>query len=365
MVRAGPAELGANNFDFLRFCLATLVILSHSFALTRGSEQTEPLSVLTRGQTNSGELAVHGFFVISGFLVTHSWVRGRGVLDFARKRLSRIYPGYAVALLFCAVVVVSLADGGSSVPFDRAWAGRVLRGLVTLRGIEYPGLFPLNPSHALNGSLWSIKYEAWCYVGLLVLGLAGALRRPAFLLAIFPATLAVSVAFRATGWNPGWGRLELFLGPPWGWARLLPYFLAGMLFYTFRDRIEYTRSYVALAFGLLTVAVFVPFGLTALMPVAGSYLLFAAAFSPTLRLHGWARPGDFSYGIYLYAYPLQQLIVQRMGTIHPLALFALATPAAVLFGAASWHGVERWFLRRTRKPSPPAPASVESAPAAS
>jgi peptidoglycan/LPS O-acetylase OafA/YrhL len=120
-----------------------------------------------------------------------------------------------------------------------------------------------------------------------------------------------------------------------------------------------------LAFGLLAVAVFVPFGLTALMPIAGSYLLFAAAFSPALRVHGWARPGDFSYGIYLYAFPIQQLIVQRLGAIHPLALFALATPAAVLFGAASWHGVERWFLRRTRKPSPPAPVAAESAPATS
>lgn len=358
MVRA---ELGANNFDFLRFCLATLVILSHSYALTRGSEATEPVSILTRGQTNSGELGVHGFFVISGFLVTHSWLRSRGTLDFVRKRLSRIYPGYAVAVLVCALLVVPLASARAGV-FDGAWVKSTTFGLATFRGVEYPGLFPANVSHAVNGSLWSISYEAWCYVGVLALGVTGALRRPVLLLPLLAVSITASVVIWGGGYRFHGGIVGRILGAPWAWARLLPYFVSGMLFYLYRERIAFTVPLAGLALAVLAAAVFVPEGLRATMPLAGSYLLFALAFTPRLRLHGWAKPGDFSYGIYLYAFPLQQLILQRLGTIPPLALFALATPAAIVCGAASWHGVERWFLRRTRRPAGPVAVAVAVEP---
>src|SRR6266851_10046745 len=92
-VRA-PGRL--NNFDFLRFALATFVILSHSWDLVRGRE-SNPIMIATRGQMEFGSVAVDGFFILSGFLITMSFINSGSVLDYLRRRVLRIYPGYLVA----------------------------------------------------------------------------------------------------------------------------------------------------------------------------------------------------------------------------------------------------------------------------
>lgn len=72
----GREVLSHNNFDFLRFFLAALVIFSHSFPLLDGSKEWEPLYRFTGRQVEAGAVAVDGFFIISGFLIAQSWVRG-------------------------------------------------------------------------------------------------------------------------------------------------------------------------------------------------------------------------------------------------------------------------------------------------
>src|SRR2546422_805983 len=97
-----------NNFDFLRFFFALLVIYSHSYALvlTRAvSERTEPFRILTRGQAAGGALAVDGFFIISGFLIARSWFSSKGLFDYLKKRVLRIYPGFIVAVALCAFLL--------------------------------------------------------------------------------------------------------------------------------------------------------------------------------------------------------------------------------------------------------------------
>src|SRR5262245_4236733 len=132
MAETPGSELSRNNFDVIRFALAGLVVFSHSFALLSGTDATEPLHRLTRGQIASGELAVDGVFILSGFLVTHSWSRTPALGKFFSKRVSRIYPGYAVITLLTALFLVPVA---CRVPFGLN--GPLLRGtafsLATLR----------------------------------------------------------------------------------------------------------------------------------------------------------------------------------------------------------------------------------------
>src|SRR5205823_11764580 len=97
----------SNNFDFLRFFFAALVIFSHSFDLLRGSG-ANPISHFSRGQIDGGSLAVAGFFIISGFLVAQSYLTSRSVFDYLKRRKLRIYPG------FVAAVITSLAVFGWS-----------------------------------------------------------------------------------------------------------------------------------------------------------------------------------------------------------------------------------------------------------
>lgn len=354
-------DLGRNNFDALRFGLAALVIFSHSFALMSGTDATEPLHRLTRGQMASGELAVDGFFILSGFLVTYSWSKAPSVLPFFRKRISRIYPGFAVVTILSTLFLMPVALG---IPFGTFPDGLLRRegmALLTLRSHEPDGAFPELPFHAINGSLWSIPFEAWCYVGVATLGLLGAIRNRKAVALILAGALAVSVAFLVWNLNPGLKWIGQLIGWPRLWARMLPYFLSGMVFYLYQDRIRYTTRGAILAVLALVAASFVPRGWAVACPLAGAYLLFWCGFHPTVRLHNWAKYGDFSYGMYLYAYPIQQLILLKLRPGHPLVLLALSLPASVAMGALSWHGVEKWFLKRKRTPAAPA-TSAAAAP---
>jgi peptidoglycan/LPS O-acetylase OafA/YrhL len=351
MAWSAPDALARNNFDFLRFALAALVIFSHSFALLGPGDATEPLARLTRGQLPSGHLAVDFFFVISGFLITHSALRSRSLLDYLRKRAARIYPGFLLAALFCFLVVAPLAG------HRPASITPLAAGILSLRGYEPGSIFTANPyPNTLNGSLWSISYEAWCYVGVALLAATSLLARRHLLLAVFIASLAGSTLFAVYQLRPGAGILGVIFGSPRLWARLLPCYLAGMVFYLHRDRIPFSSN-LALACAIaLVVGARIPHALTSLVPTAATYLLFYFAFHPAIRLDRWARRGDFSYGIYLYAFPIQQLLILYIPSLRaspllygPLLLFALALPLSIAFGAVNWHLAEKHFVRRHSK----------------
>lgn len=343
-----PACWKNNNCDFLRFFLATLVIFAHSFVLLSGTDNTEPLMILT-GQLPSGALAVDGFFIMSGLLVTSSLARSRGALDFVAKRARRIYPGFTVAVLFGAFIVGPLAARDPTIPFQPGELARIARGIVTLSGDFQTYAFVDNPlAKTVNGSLWSISYEAWCYVGVLLLGLAGWLERRV-VLAIFTFAIAVSLVFAVKHPALGVGVLGRIFGWPENWARLLPFYLSGVIFYLYRESLPYSGRLAAASALTLVVGAVVPHGLIVALPTAGAYLLFWLAFHPRPTFHGWARKGDFSYGIYLYAFPIQQVLVAFFRPhLRPLLLFAIATPLAMAAGMASWHLVEKRFLVRAR-----------------
>jgi peptidoglycan/LPS O-acetylase OafA/YrhL len=360
-----PACWSNNNCDFLRFFLATLVIFSHSFALLSGTDNTEPLMILTR-QLPSGALAVDGFFILSGLLVTHSLMRSRGALDYLRKRAKRIYPGFTVAVLLCAFVVGPLAARDPHIPFQPGQIAATVRAVVTLMGDFQRYAFLDNPfKHSANGSLWSISYEAWCYVGVMLLGLTGWLNRRT-VLGIFIVSVAASVVFEVWNLDPHAGRLELAFGSPASWARLLPFYLSGVTFYLYRESLPFSGVLAALSAAGLVVGTVVPHGLAAALPTFGAYLLFWLAFHPRIPFHRWARRGDFSYGIYLYAFPIQQLIVKFwLPHLRPLILFAISAPLAIGAGVASWHLVEKRFLRQRearRREASWAPTRDEEAP---
>jgi peptidoglycan/LPS O-acetylase OafA/YrhL len=340
-----------NNFDFLRLSLAVLVLYSHCYPLGTGSEVREPIRRLTHGQMTGGSVAVDLFFVMSGFLITASAERSRSLWSYFKKRFARIYPAFLVAASVGLVVVLPLS-GGSLLPGSPWWrAGDVLLQTLRLREFDYMGAFAGNPyPGALNGSLWSIQFEFWCYVGVALLLVCGLLRRRFVLVTMFAASVVVSVLFQTRGWVLGGKWLGVLLGSPQLWARLLPLYLAGVVFHLYRDRVRLSASGALVAAGALLAACFVPFGWTALFPLAGTYLAFWLAFSPRVRLYGFGRYGDFSYGTYLYAFPVEQLIMRAIGRpVAPWMLFGCALPVTLLMAAASWYGVERWFLRPGRR----------------
>jgi peptidoglycan/LPS O-acetylase OafA/YrhL len=337
----------SNNFDSLRLIFAVLVILSHSFPLTRGSNATEPLSRLTGGQITFGNISVWAFFVISGFLITQSWLRSPHVVKYLKRRVGRIYPGFAVAGLVTAIFIVpAAADRATYAPVSLAsYIGSTLR----LLSFDYPPLFTANPMpNALNGSLWSVPYEFWCYLGVLALGLTGLLRRRWVVVSIFLAAIGCHLWMDITGWARGLGVISRIFGYPPFWAAVLPFYLAGTLFQLYGGKTLLRRPWIVASAVALIASNFVPHGLVVTLPTCGAYLLMALAYLPLLHPLNLGRFGDFSYGVYLYAFPIQQLLVQRAhGQIAPLTLFAEAAPLTLIAGALSWFLVERHFLPRS------------------
>jgi hypothetical protein len=125
--------IGSNNFDFCRFWLAVLVIFSHSFALAEGDERHELMGLLTSRQLSSGRFAVCCFFAISGFLISHSWLRSTTAMSFLWKRIKRIYPAFVVAVVLGAFVISPIASSPSI-----CWHCAILNPARSLRTILSP-----------------------------------------------------------------------------------------------------------------------------------------------------------------------------------------------------------------------------------
>ncbi|MGC6330229.1 acyltransferase family protein [Rhizorhabdus sp. FW153] len=356
LIPAGREALDRNNFDAIRLAMAFLVLFSHCFALRFGSEAMEPFSLLTNGYYNSGNVGVWAFFVISGFLVARSFDMSPSIGRFALRRVRRILPGYLVATSLCAFAVTPFfAPAGFAISTGDVVA--TLVGNLTLGNhFPIPDLFRDNPVTAINGSLWSIRFEALCYVGLALLSLTFRhWLRPALLVA-YAGVVILWCWADLTGRKPGGSpALIAAIGWPYLWMMVLPNFLAGMIVYHWRDRLPRSTSLlVGLAGACLLIfhvgerGTWGIVGAHLLGPPTLAYAVFWLAYHPRIDLRGTARHGDFSYGVYLYAFVIQQMLVAR--TALPFPVFVIASALLSLAaGIASWWLVERPCLGRRRR----------------
>lgn len=206
-----------------------------------------------------------------------------------------------------------------------------------------PGVFADNPYPvSINGSLWTLVYEVACYGGVMLLGLAGILRSRWQTLAVLGLFFAGYLLLFATPFGamaPGRVKALASLGLP---------FAVGTGFYVWRDRLPLHPG-IALALAGLTALVFpTPLG-RPLFVVALSYAVFVLAYLPKGRLLAYNRAGDFSYGLYIYAFPVQQLVMHLAGPVGPLGNIALALPATLALAAVSWFWIEQPALALAKR----------------
>jgi peptidoglycan/LPS O-acetylase OafA/YrhL len=184
-----------------------------------------------------------------------------------------------------------------------------------------------------------------------VLGLAGMLARRRVVLGIFSLSLVASFLFAFTGWAPAGSFLGPILGYPPFWARLLPMYLAGVVFFPQPRSHPSRHGYIAAgALGVLVVAAYIPLAWTVCFPLAGTYLLFWFGYHPGIHLVNFGKRGDFSYGTYLYAFPTQQLVMRFVGhPISPYLLSGTAVPLTLMAAILSWHLIEKRFVGSSPK----------------
>lgn len=335
------ATRDGNNFNLLRFVAASLVVLSHGFELPTGSAAHDWAYSFT-GRAFSW-YAVNLFFVISGYLIFVSWERNRSPLPFLWARFLRIFPG-----LFVMLVLTVLTLGAfSTLPFSHYIIDdqtlRYLLGCLSIVFVNYelPGVFSTNPLNSVNGSLWTLRYEVFCYISVVMLGLAGFLKlrhtRRNLLVVGILANALVLVWFDTRGLHQAGGKLAMI----YELARLAMCFLLGGIYREFEKKrpLKFFILVGLLAWMIATVRtpLFVP-----IANIATAYAAMWFAFVPGGSWIAWTRSApDYSYGIYIYAFPVQQALISAQPGISPLSTFVLGFGITIALAALSWHLVEK------------------------
>jgi len=304
-------------------------LVGHAWPITGNG--SDPLSELTLPYTWIGHLAVSGFFAISGYLVTAS-IQQRSLSEFAVSRVLRLYPA---VLVYLAISVFIIGPIASSVPVKtylqaEPW-NNFLNGWLWEWNYNLPYVFENSPrAGATNGSAWTLPVELRCYILVFLMGFVG----------LFDSRLRANVAliFLLFLLNTNYSAIPLFGHDP-HFSSPLYFFVVGSLFWINRDLI--LLNWPAAAILLLALCLLIPLGLNPifryLFPFGSSYLVFMLVYR--VKFINIDRFGDISYGIYIYAWPVQQLVWRPEQSA--MMNIALSTIIVIPVAYLSWRFIEK------------------------
>jgi len=324
-----------NNFTTIRILLAWSVLYGHSFVIAKMQGVSDPLREVFKGSVWIGEIAVNGFFALSGFLVAGSFIK-RGIIDFTLSRTLRIFPALIMCVFIAALVMGPLVTSlSTSAYYAEAATWNYLRNGLAFFPMRWdlPGVFEGHARQGVNGSPWTLTVEVRSYTLLALLGLFGILRHrhvgnivllSLFLFALFH-----------------YGDIPL-VGVREKWARPTGYFLLGVALYLNRERVILDTRLALFSIVLCFAAFGKPWFNFVFAP-AFVYLLFYLGYrTPYLNTDG--KLGDISYGVYIYAWPVQQLVVMTWPGMHPAYNIFVASALVIPIAWLSWHYLERPML---------------------
>lgn len=327
-----------NNLNAIRMIAASMVLVSHAFPIALGPDTLQPLQ-WTGGTLGHYSVAV--FFGISGLLIARSFDRRRSMPHFLTARVLRLFPALLVVLAVTVIAgaVFTRLPLGEYLAQPHTWS--YVPANLSLAFLQYPlpGVFETNPyGPPINGSLWTLFYEVACYAGVVMLGLLGVLRHRGFALAALGLVTLVHFAvppLLATGLPlPAaiTGRIDAF-------ALLTFPFMLGTCAYVWREALPLSGWIAALLW--VPAALLAPgTAMETAITLSLVYTTFWLGFVPKGALLAYNRLGDYSYGVYIYAFPVQQAIAHLVPGVSPLANMALAMPVTLVLAILSWHLVE-------------------------
>ena len=331
-----------NNFDFLRFLAASFVLIGHTPALLDSAPfANDPFQFLFDIPIRT--VGVFIFFTISGFLVTKSWESKKSVTDFFIARVLRIFPALIIVIFISTFILGPILSSLSLTSYFSSLTTYQYLLNTSLYRMYYalPGVFDNNAyGNSVNGSLWTLSYEFTCYIVLFIVGILHVLKYKWLGLSLLILTLLLFFLYK--------NEIETFLPivPILGihtskLITFLLYFFTGSIFYQFRNEISF--NWLGITIGLICTALIkmnvLPYLLlTAILP----YFIFFFAFSKNIKLTKFGKFGDFSYGMYLYAFPIQQTIISIIpintnSWICIFLFFLFIIPIAFL----SWKYIEK------------------------
>lgn len=326
-----------NNFTLLRLLAALAVVVSHAVFLKSGNKADE----IFAGSSVYvlGDHAVNVFFVLSGLTVAASLDRSKDIVSFVIARMLRIFPALIVCTGLLVLLGIAIADC-SALEYlaDTRVITYVLKTLSLSTGAaELPGVFANNPyPSVVNASLWTLKYEVMCYLVLALLSAVGLLekRRVSLLL---PAIGIAASAF-----------LLYRFGDQADWSQhLVRFWLCfsfGVGLFVFRDHVRISIL-PALLLAALTWMVLGTAAERVVSPIATGYAALLLGRVPLGRLRTFSNNNDVSYGVYIFGWPVSQLLIHLYPPLNLWALNGLSIILASALAYLSWHWIERPSLR--------------------
>lgn len=337
-----------NGFNLVRLACALLVVVYHCWTMNHAAPAPDPLSRLLAPITDAGALAVGVFFVLSGMLVSRSWMGDPHLGRFAVRRIARIVPGLFVCLLLTTTVAVTLFSAAGwrglleAAPWRYIFGNTVLHGLVYNIPPEELRLAGVLGGQDLNGPLWTLYWEGRMYVMVALIGLAAALPLRQWFGALAIFLLAAASLFP-----------EVVSGYVWE-VRMWSLFLTGMLLQALAPSLQIGWRHVGCALALILLnwarsASLTPSALTwfgiALLAVTLALSVGQAklAWLTHLKRH------DYSYGLYIWHWPVILMVREWLPGQGPGQLLASTLAVALPLAMLSWHLVEAPALAAARR----------------
>ena len=330
-----------NNLNFIRILAAFGVLVSHAWPVSTGHITQQPLVDVLNG-IDLGIVCVSIFFTISGYLIARSFDRNPNIKRFWLARILRIFPGLLIALLLTVFILAPLVTTASYEALWRAAPEYILRNF-TLFSLDQslPGVFKSNPvGGVINIPLWTLSHELVCYMSVVVFGIVGALKNPRLMFLV--CLVFIAVYGLVLYYEPQQRLVAL--------AKLAFPFMIGIIFYVWRQTLRLNWM-IGGALIFLAIAFHgAPFFREVFM-VALGYAVFLVAYLPRGLIREYNKVGDYSYGVYIYAFPLQQLIAS-FGITNPFLNILYTLPLVLICAFFSWTFIEKPAIGLTRHPRP-------------
>lgn len=330
----------SENLHLMRFIASLMVIVSHSFIISTGVESNEWFVRLTNGQLTMGGFAVAVFFLCGGYLIAMSAEKNQTARKFFTARAIRLFPALVFSTFFTIIICGLVSEWGQIMYYTSSTTWEYMKNSIFLRVYYLPGVFTSNPyGPTVNGSLWTLPVEFICYILCFV-----AMKLKLTKKKTYPFTVPFVIAGAVLVWILG-------LTIPLARELIRPVllFYIGMGYWIYREHIYFNIRNLVIA-----TAAFV-----LLMVIGQGTLAMLLAF-PYIMMHIWfgmkqcspkiGKWGNYSYGIYLWGFPVQQLVMHFYPEffMEPVLNAILSIPIAIVFGMITYWVAEKWFIQAIR-----------------
>ncbi|WP_295221137.1 acyltransferase [uncultured Chryseobacterium sp.] len=323
-------DLTKNNFDFIRVLLAFIVFVGHLGALSASPD-------LKIFENSPIEIAVFGFFVVSGFLIARSYERSSSLKSYIKKRIRRIVPAYLLVVFLCAVLLSLVSTYTFQEYFSNIQVYKYLFWNSIFLNFKAPWLPGVFGNQAVNGALWTLKIEMSYYFSVpllfLLFGKNNKYRNISLIVIYFLSLIylnyfeslnKISVAKQLPG--------------------TLSYFIPGMLIY-FNFDLFIKHKHTLFIIAILTVWIDLIFNIKFFSPMMIGIIVLYIAYSFKF-LNNFGKYGDFTYGIYIFHFPIIRTFT-TLGLFRDYNSYLMAVACmlvVIAVGISSWHFYEKKFL---------------------